>query len=121
AAMCCMLAVASHAQDPAPAPAEAAPAEPPPPPPPPPPQAAEIPIKQVQIEVWISQLDDDGLREVGSNLNYVRSVRGFEQSGSVERVRTNTFDPTSSTFSTILPAPDGSPYRDNVRLTPESD
>ncbi|GMV99471.1 MAG: hypothetical protein AMXMBFR84_06100 [Candidatus Hydrogenedentota bacterium] len=121
----CWLATA---QDPAPAPPPAdpaaaaapPPAEAPPPPPPPPPQPLDIPIRQVQIQVWISQTDEDGLREIGSNLNYVRRVRDDETGAAVERVRTNTFDPTSGPFTTVLPAPDGGPYRDNVRLTPES-
>jgi len=74
----------------------------------------------VQIQVWISQIDEDGAREIGSNINYTRFVRGEEQSGSIERIRTETFVPTDLTFQSTLPAPDGSPYPDNVRLTPES-
>ncbi|MCC6491051.1 MAG: type II and III secretion system protein [Candidatus Hydrogenedentes bacterium] len=105
-------AAPAPAPEAAPAPAEAAP----PPPPPPPPKD----IRQVQVQVWISQTDEDGAREVGSNLNYTRFVRGVEQSGSLERLRTETFTPNDDTFSSTLPAPDGSPYPDNVRLTPES-
>lgn len=74
----------------------------------------------MQIQVWISQTDEDGAREIGSNLNYTRFVRGEEQSGSLERLRTETFVPRDPTFQSTLPAPDGSPYPDNVRLTPES-
>jgi Flp pilus assembly secretin CpaC len=124
--------------EPAPPPAEAPPAEPAPPPeaappaePAPPPAEAPpaepapaaplVDIRQVQIQVWISQTDEDGAREIGSNINYTRFVRGDEQSGSLERVRTETFVPTDQTFQSTLPAPDGSPYPDNVRLTPESD
>lgn len=101
--------------DAAPAAAPAAPAAEAPAPPPPP-----TPINQVQIQVWISQTDEDGAREIGSNLNYTRFVRGEEQSGSLERVRTETFVPTDKAFQSTLPAPDGNPYPDNVRLTPES-
>lgn len=77
-------------------------------------------IPQVQIQVWISQTDENGARDIGSNLNYTRNVRGVEQSGSVERVRTQTFTPSANTFDATLPAPDGNPYPDNVRLAPES-
>ncbi len=122
-----VMAGLAGAQDPPPAPAEAAPAEAAPPPAEPAPaptEAAPPPappdIRQVQIQVWISQTDEDGAREIGSNLNYTRFVRGNEQSGSLERVRTETFVPRDATFQASLPAPDGSPYPDNVRLTPES-
>ena len=103
----------------APAPAEAAPAPAPTPAPPPPPTLTDI--RQVQIQIWISQTDEAGLREIGSNLNYTRFVRGVEQSGSVERVRTETFSPTARELRATLPAPDSNTYPDNVRLTPEAD
>lgn len=61
------------------------------------------------------------MREIGSNLNYTRFVRGREQSGSVERVRTETFNATERDLRATLPAPDSNPYPDNLRLTPESD
>jgi type II secretory pathway component GspD/PulD (secretin) len=78
-------------------------------------------IRQVQIQIWISQTDEAGLREIGSNLNYTRFVRGKEQSGSVERIRTETFNPASRDLRATLPPPDSNTYPDNVRLTPESD
>jgi type II secretory pathway component GspD/PulD (secretin) len=125
--MTAALSGGAYAQDPPPAeapPADPAPAEAPPPPAP---DTAED-IRQVQIQIWITQTDEDGLRELGTNLNYTRFVRGNEQSGSVERVETNTFDlfdtnPSDNrpqTFEVALPAPDGNPFRDNVRLTPDS-
>lgn len=107
---------------PAPAPEQAAAPAPAPGPtaaPPPPPTLTDI--RQVQIQIWISQTDEAGLREIGSNLNYTRFVRGKEQSGSVERVRTETFSPLQRDFRATLPAPDSNTYPDNVRLTPESD
>ncbi|MDZ4861706.1 MAG: type II and III secretion system protein [Candidatus Hydrogenedentes bacterium] len=103
----------------APVPPPADPAAPAVPAPAPPPPLTDI--RQVQIQVWISQTDEDGLREIGSNINYTRFVRGREQSGSLERVRTETFNPSGTTFQTTLPAPDSNTYPDNVRLTPESD
>ncbi len=75
----------------------------------------------MQIQIWISQTDEAGLREIGSNINYTRFVRGEEQSGSLERIRTETFSPTSRDLRSTLPAPDSNTYPDNVRLTPESD
>ncbi len=98
-----------------------------PPPPPSNPDTAED-IRQVQIQIWITQTDEDGLRELGANLNYTRFVRGIEQSGSLERIETNTFDifdtnPNDNrpqTFEVALPAPDASPFPDNVRLSPDS-
>ncbi|NUM56958.1 MAG: type II and III secretion system protein, partial [Candidatus Hydrogenedentes bacterium] len=97
----------------------APPAAAPTPAPPPPPTLTDI--RQVQIQIWISQTDEAGLREIGSNLNYTRFVRGEEQSGSLERVRTETFSPSSRDLRATLPAPDSNTYPDNVRLTPESD
>ncbi|HRK33043.1 MAG TPA: type II and III secretion system protein [Candidatus Hydrogenedentes bacterium] len=126
-----LFAAAAIGQEAAPAPPPAEAAAPPPAeaaaPPPvvpaeaPPPPAPLTDIRQVQIQVWISQTDENGLREIGSNLNYTRFVRGQEQSGSLERVRTETFFPSGTTFQTTLPAPDSGTYPDNVRLTPESD
>lgn len=133
AAVCAVLVLTAAAWAAEEAPVAAAPpnpaAEPAPPPTPnpaaPPPADASPPppadIRQVQIQVWISQTDEDGIREIGSNINYTRFVRGVEQSGSVERVRTETFNPSSRQFQVTLPAPDGNTYPDNVRLTPDSD
>ncbi|MEA3364656.1 MAG: hypothetical protein U9Q79_03360, partial [Candidatus Hydrogenedentes bacterium] len=80
---------------------------PPPVEPPPPPQQVE-PIRQVQIQVWISETTEDGLRDIGTNLDYTRFVRGIENSGTVERISTRVFDPGS--FDVTLPAADGNPY-----------
>jgi type II secretory pathway component GspD/PulD (secretin) len=91
-------------------------APPPPVEPPPPPQQVE-PIRQVQIQVWISETTEDGLRDIGTNLDYTRFVRGEENSGSVERIATRVFDPAS--FQVTLPAADTNAYPDNVRLTPD--
>lgn len=105
---------ADAAAAPAPAPAEPAPAppaEPAPPPPPPPPPS----IRQVQIQVWISETTEQGLRDIGNNLNYTRITRGVEQSGSVERVRTQVFDARNPSYGVVLPAPDTNPFPDNLR------
>ncbi|HNV21821.1 MAG TPA: type II and III secretion system protein [Candidatus Hydrogenedentes bacterium] len=91
---------------------------PPPPPVEAPPAAQQVEaIRQVQIQVWISETTEDGLRDIGTNLDYTRFVRGNENSGSVERISTRVFDPNS--FQVTLPAADANPYADNVRLTPD--
>lgn len=104
AVLCGALLFPVYAQDPPPA------DTPPPPPadtsPPPPAAPAGLEnIQQVQIQVWISETNEQGLRELGMNLNYTRFVRGTEQTGSVQQVTTNVFDPRD--FSRVtLPAPD---------------
>jgi type II secretory pathway component GspD/PulD (secretin) len=92
-------------------------APPPPPVEPPPPQQQVEPIRQVQIQVWISETTEDGLRDIGTNLDFTRFVRGIENSGTVERISTRVFDPNS--FQVTLPAANTNPYPDNVRLTPD--
>ncbi|HQE81390.1 MAG TPA: type II and III secretion system protein, partial [Candidatus Hydrogenedentes bacterium] len=71
----------------------------------------------VQIQVWISETTEDGLRDIGTNLDYTRFVRDIENNGTVERISTRVFDPTS--YQVTLPVPDTNPYRDNVRITPD--
>lgn len=108
----------AFAQDaaPPPPPAEAAPppaeAAPPPPAaeaaPPPPPPVDLAPIRQVQIQVWMTETNENGLRELGANLQYTRVVRGIEQNGTVQQISTNTFNPLNSQFGATMPAPDPS-------------
>ena len=81
----------------------------PPAPPVPEGQPARPPLKpldQVQIKVWITEYNEQGLRELGTNLKYTRVVRGVEQSGSLQQINTNTFNPLNPSFSATLPAPD---------------
>lgn len=109
---------------PAPAPAEAAPAPAPAPEAAPAPAPAEAAppalqdIRQVQIDVWITETGEEGLRRIGTNLNYERQVRGQELNGTVEQVTINTTD--FREYNVTLPVPDTNPYPDNVRLTPEA-
>ena len=110
-----LLAVGAPAQDaPPPAPAEApAPAAPP--------QPAAIEIPQVQIQVWISEMTENGLRDLGANLFYTRFVRGNETAGSVQQVNTNVHDLEDESFTVSLPAPDetlfGTPMRPDASGT----
>ncbi|MCP4644282.1 MAG: type II and III secretion system protein [bacterium] len=121
----------------APAPAAPAPAAPAPAAEAPPPEPELKSLAQVQIQVWISQIDERGDREIGTNLNYTRFKRrgqthpGLESTGdALERVGTNTFTPD---FAASVPAPDGGwangpingynfvdGHPDDARLTPES-
>lgn len=93
-------------------PAEAPPAEAPPAPPPPPPLP---PLSQVQIQVWISETGEQGLRDLGANLSYTRFVDGDEQSGSVQQIDTTVQDLVNPKFTVTMPAPNptlfGTPAR----------
>jgi len=71
-----------------------------------PPRAPLKPLDQVQIKVWIAEYNEQGLRELGSNLKYTRVVRGVEQSGTLQQLNTNTFNPLNPSFTATLPAPD---------------
>lgn len=80
-------------------PAEAAPAEAPPAPPP------LTDIRQVQIQVWISETNEQGLRDIGANLNYSRIVRGQERGGALQQISTNVFSPVADFERVTLPVP----------------
>jgi type II secretory pathway component GspD/PulD (secretin) len=80
------------------------------PPPPPPPLP---PINQVQIQVWISETNETGLRDIGANLQYTRVVRKAPQSGSLEQVTTRVFNPINPSFNVTMPAPDLSQFPAN--------
>lgn len=80
---------------------EAPPAEEPPPAPAGPPD-----LRQVQVQVWISETNEQGLRDIGANLEFNRVVRGEDQGGSVQRATTQVFDPFNPEFRVTLPAPD---------------
>lgn len=80
------------------------PAEAPPPPPPPPAPPA---LKQVQVQVWISETNEEGLRDIGNNLTYTRFVDGEEQSGSVQQVESRLIntDTGENFLGPTVPAP----------------
>ena len=97
-------------------PAAPAPSPVPPTPPPAPPAGAPAPapplptLDQVQIQVWISETNETGLRDVGANLQYTRVIKGIPQSGSVEQIRTTTMNPLNPSYNVTLPAPDLTPF-----------
>ena len=53
---------------------------------------APVCIDQVQIQIWISETNEDGLRDLGTNLDYTRFYTdegvNHERSGSLQRVST---------------------------------
>jgi general secretion pathway protein D len=90
----------------------------PPAPPVPEGQPARPPLKslaQVQIKVWIAEYNEQGLRELGTNLKYTRVVRAVEQSGTVQQISTNTFNPLNPSFAATLPAPDQTLFNPPLR------
>ena len=108
------LAPSAPALPPAALPLPAAPAPSPVPVPAPlPPPAGQpappalTPINQVQIQVWISETNEIGLRDIGANLQYTRVASRKATSGAVEQIQTQT-NPSNSTFSVTLPSPDTS-------------
>jgi type II secretory pathway component GspD/PulD (secretin) len=74
--------------------------------PPPEPPKPLVPIRQVQIQVWISETNEQGLRDIGNNLTYKRIVQGVEQNGSVQQVNTSTYELRDQFSRVALPAPD---------------
>jgi type II secretory pathway component GspD/PulD (secretin) len=72
-------------------------------------------LRQVQIQAWISETSEQGLRELGVNLDYTRFVRGREQSGSLQQIRTQVFDPFHPNFRVTLPAPDPTLFNPPLR------
>jgi len=110
-----LMAHAAAAQDPAAAPPPP-PADPAAAPPPADPAAAAPPaapappvlhdIRQVQIQVWISETTEQGIRNVGANLNFTRFVDGVEDpSSSLKQVTTNLFDTRANFDPVTLPRP----------------
>ena len=69
------------------------------------PPPAPVDIRQVQVQVWISETNEKGLRNIGANLDYTRFVRQVEQQGSVQQVTTNLFDQSGDFSQVTLPSP----------------
>ncbi|HOK08814.1 MAG TPA: type II and III secretion system protein [Candidatus Hydrogenedens sp.] len=99
---------------PPPPPAEQQPPPPPPPaeqqPPPPPTPPPPVDIRQVQVQVWISETNENGLRKLGTNLNFVRFYREEEHEHlKIPQITTNTTDVSQDFSSVTLPAPSPNP------------
>jgi general secretion pathway protein D len=72
-----------------------------------PPPAGPASFRQVQMHVWISETNEQGLRDIGTNLRYTRN----EDDGQpIQQVSTNVFDPLNPDFRVTLPAPDSSAF-----------
>jgi type II secretory pathway component GspD/PulD (secretin) len=56
--------------------------------------------------VWIGETNEQGLTNIGANLVYKRFIDGVEQSGSLQQVNTNVFNPAPREFNVTVPAPD---------------
>lgn len=82
------------------------------------PPAKTASFRQVQMHVWISETTEQGLRDLGANLNYTRFVRGREnRTHSVQQIRTDVFDERDPQFGATLPPPD--PNRFTPPLRPD--
>lgn len=111
-----LFSVAAFAQEPPPA--ESPTAESPPAEPPPSEPATATPLvslKQVQIHVWITETNERGIRDIGTNLIFKRFVGMEEQSGSIQQINTQVFDPLNPLNSVTLPAPDPSMFPPPLR------
>lgn len=94
--------IAQDAQQPAPPPPPPAEQQPAPPPP--------VDIRQVQVQVWISETNENGLRRLGTNLNFVRFYRERENKQlKIPQITTNTTDFSQDFSSVTLPAPSSNP------------
>lgn len=76
---------------------------------PPPAEAPKTAFRQVQMHVWISETTEQGLRNLGANLNYTRFVRGRQNpTDALQQITTNVFNTVDSQFAVTLPRPDQS-------------
>ena len=69
------------------------------------------------MHVWISETTEQGIRDLGADLDYTRFVRGREDpSSSLQQIRTNlSFDSDIADFSVTLPPPDPSLFPPPLR------
>ena len=61
-----------------------------------PPAAGPASFRQVQMHVWISETNEQGLRDIGTNLSYKRNA---DDGGFVRQVSTNVFDPPAQVMN----------------------
>jgi type II secretory pathway component GspD/PulD (secretin) len=76
-------------------------------------EGENIAFRQVQMHVWISETTEQGLRDIGANLQY----RRFADNGDdvVQQINTNVFDPFNPNFAVTLPAPSQSIFPPPLR------
>ena len=74
------------------------------------------------MKVWISETNEKGLRDLGTNMTFNRYVRGVEQSGSVQSVNVNTMNPAERFATVSMPYPSlllyGPPMRPDLNDKP---
>ena len=76
----------------------------------------QAPIEQIQLHVYISEVSEEGLRDLGANLTYKRFNTATEAPGdTIQQVNTTLFDPRDRTFRVTLPAPDQSTFTPPLR------
>ena len=75
----------------------------------------ERPVKfrQVQMHVWISETNEKGLRDIGTNLNYTRFADNSDD--NLQQVTTSLFDPLNPLFNVTLPAPSQTNFNEPLR------
>jgi type II secretory pathway component GspD/PulD (secretin) len=62
-------------------------------------------IRQVQISAWIVEANDQGVRDIGANLQYTRYVDGVEQGSDVQQFNTRMMDPRNVNNTVTVPEP----------------
>ncbi len=77
----------------------------------------------MQVQVFISETNEQGLRDMGNNLEFKRFFRGKEMSSSLQQVQSRVFDPLSGNFfGPTLPMPVASaPDNFKPALRPDND
>ncbi len=78
-----------------------------------------VPFRQVQMHVWISETNEQGLRDIGTNLTYTRFADNSDD--KVQQIVTNVFDPLNPRFSVTLPAPSQTNFSGPLRPDLNSD
>jgi len=75
------------------------------------------------VQVFISETNEQGLRDMGNSLEFKRFFKGKETSGSLQQVQSRVFDPASGNFfGPTLPMPVASaPDNFKPALRPDND
>ena len=73
------------------------------------------------MHIWISETTEQGLRNLGANLNYARFVRGREnRTDALQQISTSVFDVSNDRFEVTLPRPDQSLFDAPLRPGPQT-
>ncbi len=78
----------------------------------------KVPDLQVQLQVWITQTTEQGLRDLGGNLRFTRQVRGKPNGGGqiLQQFDITPFE--NGRFPVTVPAPDTNPAWSHPTLRP---